>query len=69
MCVGPFSPPAPPPPPPLPVYDDAEQQRIEAEERRRLRNARGRDATILTLNAAPEEDDGRPVREKNLLGE
>ena len=69
MCVGPFSPAVPPPPPPLPIYDDAEQQRAEAEERRRLRNAKGRDSTILTLNGAQEDETGKAARTKDLLGE
>lgn len=64
MCVGPFSPPDPPPPaPPPPAFNDAEQQQLEEEERRRLRNAKGRESTILTLNGEDKEDG------KNKLGE
>ena len=57
MCVGPFSPPDPPPPaPPPPAFNDAEQQQLEEAERRCLRNAQGRESTILTLNGEKKEE-------------
>jgi hypothetical protein len=49
------------------MFDDAEQQRIEEAERRRLRNAKGRESTILTLNGERREDDDEPG--KSRLGE
>ncbi len=65
-----LSPPQKASPPPLPApvpRDDAEVQRVAAEERRRRRAQSGRSSTIKTSGQGVTEQ--APVGHKRLLGE
>ncbi len=72
MCFNPFAktritlPPLPPPPP-IPTRSDPAVQDAGTAERRRLRFARGRSATILTGGAG--DLNPTPSAAKTLLGQ